>query len=61
MLQCSCVFLTPKMRTPRYYTVRMADAGLAPTVSLPMQTDPYSGHISHTHAVSITPEKGTPR
>jgi hypothetical protein len=37
--------LAPEMRILRYYHYAKWTLGLGPTVSLPMQTHPYSGHV----------------
>jgi hypothetical protein len=42
---------TPEMRTPRYSVKRTL--GLAPTVSLPIQTHPHSGHFGEKFVDSL--------
>ena len=38
------VLRPPEMQTPHYFI--MCILGLAPTVSVPIQTHPYSGHLA---------------
>ena len=45
------IIRTPEMRTPRYSVKRTL--GLAPTVSPPIQTHPYSGHFDEKSVDSL--------